>query len=366
MAEKNRLQVAKSGEFSYSILLEEDFSGLAGEIAQCHMDGGKVCVVTDTQVGPLYGKQVMEELGKAFPKVSCFTMEAGEEHKQLSTVQDLYAHLIRNNFERGDLLLALGGGVVGDLAGFAAATYLRGVGFIQVPTTLLSQVDSSIGGKTGVDFDSYKNMVGAFHQPKLVYMNLHTLDSLDPGQFACGMAEILKHGLLKDASYYHWLEAHREAILARDFEVLQEMILRSCRIKADVVEQDPTEKGMRALLNLGHTVGHAIEKKMDFRMLHGQCVALGCVAAAALSCSRGLIDDAALGKVKEMNALFHLPVRLDARLSPSEVLEATKKDKKMTHGHIRFVLLRQIGNAFVDHSVTENELLMAIESIISP
>lgn len=358
---QNRLQVSRSGDFSYSIYLEKDFSRLTEAISQCRQADGKVCIVTDTHVEPLYGEAVRKELEKAFPKVTCFAMEAGEDHKQLSTVQDLYTHLIHNNFERRDCLVALGGGVVGDLTGFAAATYLRGIDFIQVPTTLLAQVDSSIGGKTGVDFDSYKNMVGAFHQPKLVYMNLHTLDTLDTEQFACGMAEILKHGLLRDSAYYQWLEHHQAAILDKDIQVLQEMIFRSCQIKGDIVEQDPHEKGPRALLNLGHTIGHAIERKMDFQMLHGQCVALGCTAAAFLSMRRGLIGKDVLDKIEKMNRFFHLPVQTDPDLSTEELLETTKKDKKMSGGRIRFILLRRIGEAFVDHTVSEDELREAID-----
>ncbi len=364
MEQKNRLEIARSGEFSYSLVLEKDFSQLSACIAQCRgegKEGGKLCIVTDTHVEPLYREAVKKELEPVFSQITVFVMRAGEENKQLSTVQDLYTHLICHNFERRDLLLALGGGVVGDLTGFAAATYLRGIDFIQVPTTLLAQVDSSIGGKTGVDFDSYKNMVGAFHQPKLVYMNLHTLDTLDEQQFACGMAEILKHGLLRDASYYQWLEEHRVSIQAKQIAVLQEMIFRSCRIKADVVEQDPTEKGVRALLNLGHTIGHAIEKKMNFQMLHGQCVAIGCVAAAYLSVRRGWIDAAALERIRKTNGLFGLPAQLETELSAKELLEATKKDKKMSNGQIRFILLRQIGEAIVDDTVTEEELCAAID-----
>lgn len=363
MGNMNRLQVSRSGEFSYSIDLEKDFSHLGQRIAQCREQIGKICIVTDSNVEPLYGEAVKTELEKFFSKVTVFVMEAGEEHKQLSTVQALYTHLIHNNFERRDLLVALGGGVVGDLTGFAAATYLRGIDFVQMPTTLLAQVDSSIGGKTGVDFDSYKNMVGAFHQPKLVYMNLRTLNTLDAKQFACGMAEILKHGLLRDAAYYQWLKDHRENILKKDMDTLQEMIFRSCQIKADVVEQDPLEKGPRALLNLGHTIGHAIEKKLNFQMLHGQCVALGCAAAAFLSMKRGLMDAADVEKIKEMNRMFQLPVRLDGGLSTQELLAATKKDKKMSQGRIRFILLRQIGEAFVDSTVTEQEICAAIDSL---
>lgn len=360
---QNRLEIAREGEFSYQICLENDLSHLPAALAACRPEGGKVCIVTDTHVGPLYAKEVESVLGGLFSTITTFIMEAGEENKQLSTVQALYTHLIHHGFERRDLLLALGGGVVGDLTGFAAATYLRGIDFIQMPTTLLSQVDSSIGGKTGVDLDSYKNMVGAFHQPKLVYMDLHTLDTLDERQFACGMAEILKHGLLRDAPYHQWLEDAQTRIQARETAAIQEMIFRSCQIKADIVEQDPMEKGPRALLNLGHTIGHAVEKVMDFQMLHGQCVALGCVAAAYISCRRGLISADDLDKIERMNGLYQLPVRLTKNLDTREILDATKKDKKMSQGQIRFILLRRIGEAVVDTTVSEEELCRAVDHL---
>ena len=253
--------------------------------------------------------------------------------------------------------LALGGGVVGDLCGFTAATYLRGIRFIQVPTTLLSQVDSSIGGKTGVDFDAYKNMVGAFHMPQLVYTAATSLLTLTEEQFACGMGEVIKHGLIMDADYYEWLQAHRKEILARDLSVCEQMILVSCRVKRDVVEQDPTEQGIRGILNFGHTLGHAIEKLMHFQLLHGQCVALGCVAAAGLSAKRGEITMEEALHIREVFADFGLPTAIaDFGLSREEIIAATKNDKKMDSGRIKFILLHRVGEAFIDRTVTDEEM----------
>ena len=202
---KQQLTVCRANEFSYEIYLREDFSDLSAAVSEAGLENRKVCIVTDSHVGPYYLEQIRQALQTCVSFETVFVMEAGEASKNLDTVQALYEHLIRNHFERKDFLVALGGGVVGDLTGFAAATYLRGVPFIQVPTTLLSQVDSSIGGKTGVDFQQYKNMVGAFHQPRLVYMNLSVLHTLPDTEFACGMGEVLKSGLIWDADYYRWL-----------------------------------------------------------------------------------------------------------------------------------------------------------------
>ena len=286
-----------------------------------------------------------------------------EENKNIETVQEVYEHLIQEGFDRKDMLIALGGGVTGDLTGFVAATYLRGIRFIQVPTTLLSQVDSSIGGKTGVDFRKYKNMVGAFHQPSLVYMNLSTLASLNEEQFSCGMAEIIKAGLIEEQSFFHWLSENHEGIQKRNSKLLAEMIYRSCKIKGDVVEEDPTEKGIRAILNFGHTIGHAVEKLKDFSMLHGQCVAAGYVAAAYLSLQRGLISTEDLFEIEKINRMYGLPNRV-SDLDAKDVLAATKKDKKMSQGSIKFVLLQKMGTAIVDTSLTDDEILCGIQYIL--
>ena len=267
-------------------------------------------MVTDSTVAELYSETVIRQLEPVCKEVHLFVFEAGEKNKNLDTVRKLYEFLIQNHYDRNDMLVALGGGVVGDLCGFTAATYLRGIRFIQVPTTLLSQVDSSIGGKTGVDFDAYKNMVGAFHMPQLVYTAAASLLTLTEEQFACGMGEVIKHGLIMDAGYYEWLQEHREEILARDLSICEQMILISCRIKRDVVEQDPTEQGIRGILNFGHTLGHAIEKLMDFKLLHGQCVALGSIAAAYLSAGRGEITMDEAVQIRNVFEEFGLPVSI--------------------------------------------------------
>lgn len=356
---KKVLTVKTGQRTSYDIYLEDSFEVLAGAVSGLEPANRKVCIVTDSTVADLYLNKVKTVLESVFDKVSVFTFPAGEESKNLNTVKEIYRHLIEMHFDRKDILAALGGGVVGDLTGYAAATYLRGIDFIQLPTTLLAQVDSSIGGKTGVDFDGYKNMVGAFHQPVLVYANISTLKTLTNAQFASGMGEVLKHGLIKDAGYYEWCINEMFEIQDRRVEVLRQMVLESLKIKKAVVEKDPLEKGERALLNLGHTVGHAIEKLQNFQMLHGQCVALGYLCAAHISWKRELLTNEEFFEIRDMNVGFDLPIFLDG-LDENEVLQATKSDKKMEHGQIKFVLLKSIGHAYVDFKVTDQEILAAV------
>ena len=287
------INVKYEGKPLYNIVIEQSFDKLAEEFDKLGVTGRKLCIVSDSNVAPLYAKHIEEQLLKTGNKVFTFVFEAGEANKNLDTVEDVYEFLIKNHFDRKDMLVALGGGVVGDLTGFTAATYLRGISFIQVPTSLLAQVDSSIGGKTGVDFRAYKNMVGAFYQPKLVYMNISVLKSLSDRLFNSGFGEIIKHGLIKDAAYYEWLRDNISNIKSRNSDALEQMIYVSCNIKREVVEKDPKEKGDRALLNYGHTLGHAIEKLMDFKLYHGECVTLGMIAALRISVNRGDIDEKA-------------------------------------------------------------------------
>ncbi len=360
---ENRLTVNFQNKPCYDIVFAQDFSLLADEIIKLGFENRKLAIITDSNVEKLYAG----ELGKALEKVSdtivTFVIPAGEEHKNLDEISKLYSGLIEHHFDRHDLLIALGGGVVGDMCGFTAATYLRGVSFIQIPTTLLSQTDSSIGGKTGVDYSGVKNMVGAFYMPGLVYMNISTLKSLDERQYASGFAEVMKHGLIKDENFYTWLIDNMYEIGDRDPEVLMEMITRSCEIKKAVVEKDPTEKADRALLNFGHTLGHAIEKHKNFEMFHGECVALGCVAAAYISYKRGLLSTEEYYEIRDMFVPFNLPISVED-IDKDAVLELTKSDKKSDSGKIRFILLKKIGKAFIDDTVTRQEMNDALDEII--
>ncbi len=358
-----RLTVHREERPIYDIVLSASFDGLAEETERLNVKERKICIVTDSTVADLYLKPVKEILSGCCRRVTEFVFPAGEEHKNLDTVRKLYESLILEHFDRSDLLVALGGGVTGDLCGYGAATYLRGISFIQIPTTLLSQVDSSIGGKTGVDFDSYKNMVGAFHMPRLVYTNVSTLLTLPDEQFSSGMGEIVKHGLIKDKAYYQWLSENSSSIWDRDPDVCLQMILRSDQIKKDVVEKDPMEKGERALLNFGHTLGHAIEKLMNFQMFHGHCVGLGVLAAAAISRQRGYILPEETDQIEAVLEAFHMPVRL-ASLDVEAVLNATKNDKKMDGDKIKFILLKEIGSAYIERNVTREEMRDGLKAIL--
>lgn len=347
----------------YEIVIRRDFGDLAESFQKLGVSGRKICIVTDSNVGPLYAMAAKEELLKTGNEVFVYTIPAGEENKTLDTVQDVYEFLILNHFDRKDYLAALGGGVVGDLTGYTAATYLRGISFIQLPTSLLAQTDSSIGGKTGVDFRAYKNMVGAFHQPKLVYMNMATLKSLDRRLFNSGFGEILKHGLIKDKAYFSWLSDNFERIARFDGEVIENMIYRSCQIKQEVVERDPKEQGERALLNFGHTLGHAIEKAMDFKLYHGECVVLGMIAALDLSVRRGLITRQEADAAVATFAAYDFPMHVTG-LDAKNILAISKSDKKMDAGKIKFILLKEIGNAYIDKTVTDEEILACLESVL--
>lgn len=361
--EKEILKVKRDGEFYYPIYFKNNFNDLADAIKEEGLADRSLCIVTDTNVSPLYAEAVKTELKKVCSNVFLFVFEAGEANKNLRTVQSLYQFLIQHKIDRKGILAALGGGVTGDLTGFAAATYLRGIDFIQIPTTLLAQVDSSVGGKTGVDFEQYKNMVGAFHQPRLVYMNMETLKTLPASEFACGMGEVLKTGLICDGDFFRRVCKEHNLIRSLDNDVLSSVIRRCCQIKAGVVERDPKEMGERALLNLGHTVGHAVEKLKNFQFLHGQCVAVGMAAAAWISKNRGLLTEEEYKEILNGCRLYDLPVTVEG-LSQQEVLSATKNDKKMEQGQIKFILMKGIGCSFIDRTVSDQELLEALQVIL--
>lgn len=358
----NRIEVKTTKEM-YEIVLENNFDKLTEELKNINLCDKKVCIISDDMVYPIYGNELKELLSTINIEVYAYTIKNGEEHKNLETVEGIYEFLIKNHLNRYDYLVALGGGVVGDITGFTAATYLRGIDFIQIPTTLLAQVDSSIGGKTGVDVKAYKNMVGAFYMPKLVYTNLSTLSTLDERQFYSGFAEAMKSAIIKNANYYEWLIENMYEITAKDISVLEELVYQSCNIKKLIVEKDPYEQGDRALLNLGHTIGHAIEKNKNFSLLHGECVALGCIAAAYISWKKELLFMDEYYEIRDMFVPFNLPISIED-INPEEILKLTKSDKKMDNEGIKFILIKKIGKAVIDRTVTDEEIVNAVKEII--
>lgn len=325
-------------------------------------------VITNTTVAPLYLDTVMATLAELGCPAFSVILPDGEEYKSWETLNTVFDALLENRCERGTTLIALGGGVIGDLVGFAAACYQRGAPFIQVPTTLLSQVDSSVGGKTAINHPLGKNMIGAFYQPKLVLADLDTLDTLPPREMAAGMSEVVKYGLIRDEAFFQWLEQNAEGLMARDKTLLARAVHQSCAHKAEVVARDEREAGERALLNLGHTFGHAIETGMGYgSWLHGEAVATGTVMAALLSQQLGWLDARAIERVRALFERIGLPVAgpwlaATPAASAERYLELMRHDKKVSAGVMRLVLLKAIGQAVVSAEADDVAILAAIEA----
>lgn len=358
-----RISVGTKANPLYDIVIDNSFSHLSDELNGHGYEDKKICIITDTNVAPIYLNEVSNIFSEHFSKVTKIVIPAGEVNKNLDTIHSIYEALIKEHFGRNDLLAALGGGVVGDMTGFAAATFLRGIDFMQIPTTLLAQCDSSIGGKTGVDFDGYKNMIGSFHMPVLVYSNVNALNTLDGRQFVSGFAEVMKSALIKDDSFYSWLIDKMYEIKEKDPDVLEEMVNQTCLIKKSFVERDPTEKGDRAMLNFGHTIGHAIEKYKDFNMTHGECVALGCVAASYISWKHELLSKDEYYEIRDMFVPFGLPISV-TDVDPAKIAELTHSDKKAGDGVLRFILLKRVGKAVIDTSVTDEDIIGAVNELL--
>ena len=348
------------GERSYPIHIGENLLGKA-ELLKPHIRGQQVMVVSNETVAPLYLEKTL--YGLRDYDCESIILPDGEEYKNLEILNRIYDALLERRFDRQCTLLALGGGVIGDMTGFAAACYQRGVDFIQIPTTLLSQVDSSVGGKTGVNHPLGKNMIGAFHQPRCVLADTTTLDTLEDRQLSAGIAEIIKYGLLGDAEFFDWLEANMDRLMARDNDALVYAIERSCQDKADVVAADERESGKRALLNLGHTFGHAIEASAGYgKWLHGEAVGTGMLMAADLSMRMGWIDETDLRRTEDIIDRAALPTRAPAYMDYKHFMERMSVDKKVRNGKINFVLLKAIGEAVVTNQFDDGQLRETIEA----
>ncbi len=316
------------------------------ELYRPYIRGRQIMLVSNETVAPLYIATVKQALSGY--QVEQVILPDGEEYKNLEVLNRIFDALLENRFNRSCCLVALGGGVIGDMTGFAAASYQRGVDFIQIPTTLLAQVDSSVGGKTGVNHPLGKNMIGAFYQPRCVLADTDTLNTLDDRQLSAGLAEVIKYGLIMDAAFFHWLENNIDKLLARDTEALIYAIERSCQCKAEIVAADERESGRRALLNLGHTFGHAIETGMGYgNWLHGEGVAAGMAMAADLSARHGWLANADVERIRRLLSRARLPIAPPSELSRQQFLDLMAVDKKAVDGGLRLVLLNAIGQAKV-------------------
>ena len=329
------------------------------ELLTRHIKSRQVVIVTNETIAPLYLDQVSRHLQQY--QLEVVILPDGEQYKTLATMEIILSAMLRQHFSRNATLIALGGGVIGDISGFSAACYQRGIPFIQIPTTLLAQVDSSVGGKTGVNHELGKNMIGAFYQPQCVIIDVNVLETLDDRQFAAGLAEVIKYGLIRDADFFAWIEANIERILARDQEALTYIIDQSCRNKAEIVASDERESGIRAILNLGHTFGHAIETGMGYgSYLHGEAVAIGTCQAADLSRRLGWLDNADVNRIIAIFNKAALPTQPPAELSAEKFISLMAVDKKNVDGEIRLILLKKIGEASLPISVEKTTLLATL------
>ncbi|MCS1412259.1 MAG: 3-dehydroquinate synthase [Verrucomicrobia subdivision 3 bacterium] len=350
---------------SYDILVGGKlFSQLGQRCRQLRL-GSRCVVVTDSVVGPRYGKRALRALKGAGFDAALHSVPAGESSKSLKQVQAGYDHLAKLRLERGSFVVALGGGVVGDLAGFLAMSYLRGIDFVQVPTTLLAQVDSSVGGKVGVNLKAGKNLVGAFYQPRLVLCDLDVLKSLPPREFRAGMAEVIKYGIIYDARLFSLIEREHPKIMQQDRRLLARIIARSCQIKADVVAQDEKERGLRAILNFGHTIGHALESITRYgEYLHGEAISIGQVAAAMLSARQLGLDPVAVERIRGLFGSIGLPVTVSlSGQQERKLFEAMRLDKKVSGGKVQFVLAKQIGQVRTGQSVDDQMIRSVLAAL---
>ena len=349
------------GERSYPIWIGEGLIAEAGKRFDGVLSSQRVMIVSNPTVAAHY----LESLRQALTgfDVSEVLLPDGEAYKTLDVWQQIFDALLSGKHGRDTAIIALGGGVIGDMAGFAAACYQRGVNFVQVPTTLLAQVDSSVGGKTGVNHSAGKNMIGAFHQPKGVLIDVATLATLPDREFSAGVAEVIKYGLIADAAFLEWLEEHMDALMTRDRDTLIEAVARSCENKARIVAQDEHEQGIRAILNLGHTFGHAIEASQGYgQWLHGEAVAAGMMLAVRLSVSLGWLGESEIPRVARLLERARLPIEPPTSMSPDDFLEYMAVDKKVLQGRMRLVLLKSMGEAVVTADVAPAQIRAFLEA----
>lgn len=353
------------GERSYPIHIGEGLFNNADKILP-HIKGHQVLVVTNSSIAPIYLHSVLDLFSdNSALKVDSVVLPDGEIYKNLETLNQIFTRLLELGHNRTTTLIALGGGVVGDMTGFAAAAYQRGVECIQIPTTLLAQVDSSVGGKTGVNHPLGKNMIGAFHQPNCVFIDLEMLQTLPKREFIAGMAEVIKYGLIWDENFWYWLEEHVEDLMVLEPSALTYAIKRSCEIKAMVVAEDERESGVRAILNLGHTFGHAVETELGYgEWLHGEAVGLGLIMAVDLSCRLDLVSKEVLQRTEKMLTRIGLPRIAPKQLTSQRMIELMAVDKKVVDGRLRLVLLDRLGHAVISEDFDRDKLQQTFNAFL--
>jgi len=352
------------GERSYPVYIGRDLLS-DPELLSQHITGSQVVIVTNETIAPLYLDRLRAAIGDR-ALVTEVILPDGEQYKTMDSLAEILDRVMQDRHSRTTTMIALGGGVVGDITGFAAACYQRGVNFVQVPTTLLAQVDSSVGGKTAVNHPLGKNMIGAFHQPRAVLIDTNTLQTLPPREFAAGLAEVVKYGLICDEPFYRWLQQQMPKLLAREEAALAEAIERSCASKAAVVAADEREGGIRAILNLGHTFGHAIETAQGYgAWLHGEAVATGMLMALELSARRGWIDAAEVDDYRHLLLAMNLPAQPPRGMTADQFLDLMGRDKKVVDGRLRLVLLRSVGDACVVADASADELTGLLDDFLA-
>lgn len=348
-------------ERSYPIIIRSGVLADIGSDLRQRKIGTKYGIIADDTVAKLYGKQCMQSLEAAGIQSELIIFSHGEANKTMATVASLASELAQQGFDRSDALIALGGGVTGDITGFLAAIYMRGIPFVQVPTTLLAQVDSSVGGKTGVDLPEGKNLVGVFYQPKIVYIDTDVLHTLPLDELRGGLAEVIKYGVIHDADFFSFLAQEREAVFALQQDTLTRLIARCCEIKAWVVEQDEREGGLRRILNFGHTIGHAVEAASDFQLIHGKAVAIGMCAVADLAVQTGYLQEGDAQAIKKLIEQYELPTTIPTDLDRKVIKKYLLNDKKTVAGRVFYVLPQGIGKVMITDQVSED----AVDAVIA-
>ena len=344
------------GDRSYPILIAEGYLQKVGLDLAERKIANYYCVVADDRVAELYGDGLLRTLADAGIRAECIQFPRGEASKTLQTVGELASQLAQKGFGRKDGLIALGGGVTGDITGFLAASYMRGIPFVQIPTTLLAQVDSSVGGKTGVDIPEGKNLIGAFYQPRVVYIDMHVLSTLPREELLSGLAEVIKYGVIRDQEFLGFLETHHQKILDLDPEIIEKMIHTCCRIKAEIVAEDEREADLRRILNFGHTIGHAVEAASDFTILHGNAVAIGMMAASRISVAKGLLTVEEAEWLRSVITKFGLPAEVPKSLSRDVIKNFMLTDKKTISGRVFYVLPTSMDRIVITDEVSDKQV----------